>query len=154
MDRGPRTRVSEAFGTYVRNQRLLAQLSLRQAAALARISNPYLSQIEHGMALPSVTVIRALADALDVSADALLLRAAGVPADAVTGPATTEDAVRNDPRLDDAQKRALLTVLTAFVGTSSGATPDLAPPADITLRVRRRRQSPSVPSKERGSEHA
>ena len=107
----------EAFGAYVRSQRQLAELSLRQAAELARISNPYLSQIEHGLALPSVTVINALAGALQVSADTLLLLAAGVPAGAANSrSAATEDAIRHDARLDAMQKRALLAVLTAFVG--------------------------------------
>jgi transcriptional regulator with XRE-family HTH domain len=73
--------VYETFGAYVRNQRKLARLTLRQAAGMARISNPYLSQIEHGLALPSVTVLRALADALEVSTASLLLRAAGVVSD-------------------------------------------------------------------------
>ena len=113
-----------AFGDYVRSQRTLAQLSLRQAAELARISNPYLSQIEHGLALPSITVLNALADALHVSADTLLLRAAGVPTgDATTSSASTEDAIRHDPRLDDAQKHALLAVLSAFVGPSPRSEP-------------------------------
>jgi len=82
VDARPRAQLYEAFGAYVRSQRQLAQLTLRQAAELARISNPYLSQIEHGLTLPSVTVISALADALEVSADTLLLGAtvrAGAP---------------------------------------------------------------------------
>ena len=68
----------DAFGAYVRSQRELAQLTLRQAAELARISNPYLSQIEHGLALPSIAVLSALAEALSVSAETMLLRAAGI----------------------------------------------------------------------------
>jgi transcriptional regulator with XRE-family HTH domain len=59
----------DAFGAYVRSQRQLAQLTLRQAAELARISNPYLSQIEHGLALPSIAVLSALAEALSGSAE-------------------------------------------------------------------------------------
>lgn len=117
VEQRPGGQMYEAFGAYVRSQRQLAQLSLRQAAALARISNPYLSQIEHGLALPSVTVISALADALQVSTDTLLLRAAGVGAgDTTQRSPATEDAIRHDPRLDDEQKRALLAVYTCFVG--------------------------------------
>ena len=108
MDQPSRGHMYEAFGAYVRSQRQLAQLTLRQAAELARISNPYLSQIEHGMALPSVTVISAMADALQVSADALLLRAAGLATGHATQPsAATEDAIRHDARLTDPQKHAL-----------------------------------------------
>jgi transcriptional regulator with XRE-family HTH domain len=118
-----------AFGDYVRSQRQLAQLSLRQAAALARISNPYLSQIEHGLALPSVTVLRALAEALQVSADTLLLRAAGMhAADGPARTASTEDAIRHDPRLDDGQKRALLAVLTSYVDPAPSPAPRRRPP--------------------------
>jgi transcriptional regulator with XRE-family HTH domain len=115
---GSRAKTYEAFGTYVRSQRELAQLSLRQAAELARISNPYLSQIEHGLTLPSVAVLSALAEALQVSADALLVRAAGA-ANGTTerAPAATEDSIRHDHRLDDAQKRALLGVLATYVGS-------------------------------------
>jgi transcriptional regulator with XRE-family HTH domain len=104
-----------ALGAFVRSQRELARLTLRQAAELARISNPYLSQIEHGMALPSVTVLTDLANALSVSTEMLLLRAAGVepvPNDAAAP--RTEDAIRHDPRLTDTQRKALLGVLRAF----------------------------------------
>src|SRR5476649_1178501 len=113
VDQHPRAQLYESFGAYVRSQRQLAQLTLRQAAELARISNPYLSQIEHGLALPSITVLSALAEALQVSADALLLRAAGLSAgDDTEHTVATESAIRHDPRLDDAQKHALLAVLT------------------------------------------
>lgn len=142
----------EALGDYVRSQRKLAQLTLRQAAELARISNPYLSQIEHGLALPSVTVLSALADALQISADTLLLRAAGVPKEEATGsPAATEDAIRHDPRLDDAQKRALLAVLTAFIGpaprTRSGTVGN--DPGAATTRAPRRRGPSTAPQQGR-----
>jgi transcriptional regulator with XRE-family HTH domain len=114
----------DAFGAYVRSQRQLAQLTLRQAAELASISNPYLSQIEHGLARPSIAVISALASALSVSAETMLLRAAGLacPITAERSP-DTEAAIRQDPRLDDDQRHALLAVLASFVGTSSGAVP-------------------------------
>ena len=113
--------VCDAFGAYVRSQRQLAHLTLRQAAELASISNPYLSQIEHGLALPSITVITSLAEALSVSAETLLFLAAGVGSpSSVDRPSETEVAIRQDSRLDDGQKRALLAVLASFVGTSSG----------------------------------
>ena len=114
----------DAFGAYVRSQRQLAQLTLRQAAELARISNPYLSQIEHGLALPSIAVLSALADALSVSAETMLLRAAGIAPPKTAGRASqTEDSIRQDPRLDDSQKHALLAVLASFVGSSPGVVP-------------------------------
>jgi transcriptional regulator with XRE-family HTH domain len=161
VHRKPRERTYEAFGAYVRNQRQLARLSLRQAAALARISNPYLSQIEHGLALPSVTVIRGLADALHVSAETLLHLATGISgADsedgtgATTGQPATEQAILADPRLDDAQRHALLAVLATFLGTSSVPGPDGAEPEDDTpaptaINAPRRRQQPRTSPKER-----
>jgi transcriptional regulator with XRE-family HTH domain len=149
VNRKPRDRSYEAFGAYVRNQREMARLSLRQAAALARISNPYLSQIEHGLALPSVTVIRALADALHVSADTLLLLAAGMAADQATQrSAVTEHAILHDPRLDEAQKHALLAVLNSFVGPSSAGSDtahEEVGAAPIPLRAPRRRRKPKAP---------
>jgi transcriptional regulator with XRE-family HTH domain len=116
------------FGAYVRSQRQLAKLTLRQAAELASISNPYLSQIEHGLTLPSIAVIGALAEALSVSVETLLLQAAGVTsAEAAARASHTEDAIRQDPRLDDLQKQALLAVLASFVGSSPGAVPGAVP---------------------------
>jgi transcriptional regulator with XRE-family HTH domain len=136
----------EAFGDYVRSQRKLAQLSLRQAAELARISNPYLSQIEHGLALPSVTVLSALAEALQVSADALLLRAAGVATGDTTA-TSTEAAIRHDQRLDDVQKKALLAVLTAFVGTRPARPARVAEGATAAApSAPRRRRPPTAPT--------
>lgn len=162
MHRKPRERTYEAFGAYVRNQRQLARLSLRQAAALARISNPYLSQIEHGLALPSVTVIRGLADALHVSAETLLHLATGISgadqddgsAGTTTGQPATEQAILQDPRLDDAQRHALLAVLATFLGTSTAAEPDDAAteddtPAPTAINAPRRRQQPRTSPKER-----
>lgn len=112
----------DAFGAYVRSQRKLAQLTLRQTAELASISNPYLSQIEHGLALPSIAVLSALADALSVSAETMLLRAAGISTlNSAERSSQTEDSIRQDPRLDTSQKLALLAVLASFVGSSPGA---------------------------------
>src|ERR1700749_1803572 len=98
----------ERFGTYIRNQRQRAQLTLRQLADLASISNPYLSQIERGLHQPSVAVIRSIADALNLSADVLLAQVAGLDDTEVpAAPITTESAIRADPRLSGAQKSAL-----------------------------------------------
>lgn len=106
----------ETFGRYVRSQRQLAQLSLRQLADLARVSNPYLSQIERGLHQPSVAVITALAQALDLSAEQLLAQAAGLRGGGSerAGPGT-EVAIRRDPRLNEAQKAALLAVYRSMV---------------------------------------
>ena len=126
--------VCDVFGAYVRSQRQLAHLTLRQAAALASISNPYLSQIERGLALPSIAVITSLADALSVSAETLLYLAAGLSS-ATPAHQTphTEDAIRQDSRLDEGQKRALLAVLASFVGA-----PSVAPDKPVRARTRKK----------------
>jgi transcriptional regulator with XRE-family HTH domain len=115
----------DAFGTYLRNQRHLAQLSLRQLADLTKVSNPYLSQIERGLHRPSIAIIKSLAEALNLSTSDLLAYAADIASDdqATT---TTEGAIRNDPLLNDVQKSALLAVYRSMVDvdvTSNGAPP-------------------------------
>ena len=111
-----------AFGAFLRSQRQLSNLSLRQVAALADISNPYLSQIERGLHHPSVNVIRSLAHALGLSVETLLAHAAGIDADEPSGSATaTENAIRTDPTLNDVQKTALLSVYRSMVSDSSAA---------------------------------
>jgi transcriptional regulator with XRE-family HTH domain len=109
-----------AFGEYLRTQRQIAQLSLRQLASLSRVSDAYLSQIERGLHLPSVGIIRSLAESLQISTEALLAQAAGVNDEQPAG-ARTEDAIRADPKLDPSQKSALLAVYRSMVG-SSGPT--------------------------------
>src|ERR1700757_1240811 len=105
----------------------MARLTLRQLADLASISNPYLSQIERGLHQPSVTVIRSIAGALNLSADVLLAQVAGLDDTDAPGPSlTTESAIRADPRLTSAQKAALLSVYRSMIGMadepeSSGA---------------------------------
>ena len=98
-----------SFGDYLRAQRQLAHLSLRQLADLTKVSNPYLSQLERGLHQPSVGVLKSLAQALNVSFDILLAQVTG-SSDAGdkggNGAMSTEAAIRNDPRLSDSQKAA------------------------------------------------
>jgi transcriptional regulator with XRE-family HTH domain len=106
-----------AIGSYIREQREQAKISLRQLAQAAGVSNPYLSQIERGLHEPSVRVLKAIATALNLSAETLLAQAglldeSDLRPDAVP---TVEDAVRADPRLNDDQRRALLSVYRSFL---------------------------------------
>jgi transcriptional regulator with XRE-family HTH domain len=112
----------KALGSFIRSQRKLANLSLRQLAELTSLSNPYLSQIERGLHQPSVRVLRLLADALNVSAETLLAeaglleQAAGQAlGDAGEGPGSVEWVIRADTRLDDEQKAALLAVYRSML---------------------------------------
>ena len=106
----------EAFGAFVRSQRKLANLTLRQLAEMTSLSNPYLSELERGMHQPSVRVLKQLSDALNLSAEMLLAQAGlidpdrGSAADARGGEPGVEHAIRTDTTLDDAQKAALLAV--------------------------------------------
>ena len=116
MAQDPWQRQVEAFGEYVRAQRKLAKLSLRELAARAEISNAYLSQIERGLHAPSVRVLRSLADAFEVSAETILEQAGLLDdeRDDEKIRAETEAAIRADPRLTAAQKEALLAVYRGF----------------------------------------
>lgn len=108
----------EALGSFIRAQRQLAQLSLRDLADRAHVSNPYLSQIERGLHEPSVKVLKGIADALNVSAETLL-RQAGIvsedDADGKTNSHTTENAIKADPLLTAEQKEAMLSVYRNFL---------------------------------------
>jgi transcriptional regulator with XRE-family HTH domain len=120
----------EALGAFIRTQRKMANLSLRQLAELTSLSNPYLSQVERGLHQPSVRVLKAISDALNLSAETLLAQAGLI--DAVTGQgadagpdagaagrqARTEDVIRADERLSDDQKAALIAVYHSMVGQS------------------------------------
>jgi len=106
----------ETLGRIIREQRTLAEMSLRELAARTDVSNPYLSQIERGLHEPSVRVLRAIAKALNMSAEALMAQAGMIdaPGDGEPPP-TVLDAVRNDPRLTDEQRAALLAVYRSYV---------------------------------------
>jgi len=109
-----------ALGSFIRAQRQLANLSLRQMADLAHVSNPYLSQLERGLHEPSVRVLQSIARALNVSAETLLAHA-GIDDDSpdVTELPDTESAIRADDRLADDQKQALLTVYRSYVQSNA-----------------------------------
>jgi transcriptional regulator with XRE-family HTH domain len=106
---------TSAFGTYLRTQRQLARLSLRQLARLTRISDPYLSQIERGLHQPSVAVIRSIAEALQLSAEEVLAHAAGITGTGRPAGDGVEAAIRADERLSTSQKSALITVYRSMV---------------------------------------
>lgn len=106
----------ESLGTFIRDRRKAAEYSLRDLAEKANVSNPYLSQIERGLHTPSVRVLKAIATALNVSAESLLVQAGlleGDP-DKTAGP-SVEDAVRADSLLTDDQKAAILAVYRSYV---------------------------------------
>ena len=105
-----------ALGSFIRTQRKLADLSLRELAEMTEVSNPYLSQLERGLHQPSVRVLKSIANALNVSAETLLVQA-GLLEDGEEGAAarsSVESAIRTDPILSDDQKEALINVYRAM----------------------------------------
>jgi transcriptional regulator with XRE-family HTH domain len=121
----------EALGAFIRTQRKMANLSLRQLAELTSLSNPYLSQVERGLHQPSVRVLKAISDALNLSAETLLAQAGLFDAAAredtdeegrgqgeASQNVQTEDAIRADARLSDDQKAALIAVYRSMFGGS------------------------------------
>ena len=102
-----------AFGDFLRTQRQLAKLSLRQLAEMTAVSNPYLSQLERGQHLPSLRIVSKLAAALDVPLDTLLAEA-GLRESAVQA-SGVEEAIRLDGRLSRAQKDALIATYRSML---------------------------------------
>ena len=105
-----------SLGEIIRRQRELSELSMRQFASMAGISNPYLSQIERGLREPSEKVIEAIAETLHTSADALYAQA-GLD-DVDPEDTTVVDAIEADPRLTAAQRRALVTTYVGFLAAN------------------------------------
>lgn len=107
------------LGGFIRTQRQLANLSLRQLSALTKVSNPYLSQIERGLHEPSVRVLKSIAGALNVSSETLFEQAGLISDTEKSGTEATECAIRADRRLNEAQCRAMLSVYRSYVGDKS-----------------------------------
>jgi len=117
VDEGVREQL-QALGEFIRTQRKQAQMSLRDLADRSNVSNPYLSQIERGLHEPSVRVLKAISDALNVSIETLLVRAGMASAsdvDGATAPLDTEAAILADPALTDEQRSTLLAVYHSYV---------------------------------------
>ena len=106
----------QTLGALLRAQRLANELSLRELSARTGVSNAYLSGIERGLHEPSLSVLRAIASALDIPLGPMLVRA-GVLDDGEQSdrPRDTETAIERDPALSEAQRFALLSVYRSFV---------------------------------------
>ena len=106
--------MTSPLGEFIRRQRELQELSMRQLADLSGISNPYLSQIERGLREPSEKVVEAIAENLQLSADALYEHGREAE-DAEEDDEPVVAAIRADPRLTARERQALLEVYDAFV---------------------------------------
>jgi transcriptional regulator with XRE-family HTH domain len=108
------------IGSFIKAQREAAQVSVRQLAEKAGVSNPYLSQIERGLRKPSADVLKQLAKALRVSAEVLYVQAGILePSEA----SEVCDAIVTDTAITEGQKQVLLDIYTSFVQQNEEACP-------------------------------
>ena len=121
---GTWTTQTQYLGAFIRNRRKLARLTLRQLAQMTSLSNAYLSQLERGLHLPSVRVLKLLSEALNVSVETLLAQAGLLdPAPSADGAAAAdeppaspvESAINADERLPGEQKAALIAVYRSML---------------------------------------
>ncbi|MFJ2094544.1 helix-turn-helix domain-containing protein [Streptomyces sp. NPDC087901] len=120
------------LGEYLREQRRTAQLSLRQLADAAGVSNPYLSQIERGLRKPSAEVLQQVAKALRISAETLYVRA-GILDERERDELETRAVILADPSINERQKSVLLQIYASFRkenGFEDGPVNDSADSAD------------------------
>lgn len=112
-----------SLGDYLKEQRVNSQLSLRQLAEQAGVSNPYLSQIERGLRKPSAEVLQQIAKALRISAEQLYIRAGLISADDRQDgdSVTVEFAILHDAGLTERQKQSLLDVYSSFLALNEDA---------------------------------
>ncbi len=108
----PAMKVREV-GSFIREQRQSAEISLRNLAKQAGVSNPYLSQIERGLRRPSADILQGIAKALRISAETLY-RQAGILDEREPEEIDVRAAIVADPSLTGKQKEALVQVYTTF----------------------------------------
>jgi transcriptional regulator with XRE-family HTH domain len=108
---------AQDIGSFIRSQREAAQVSVRQLAEKAGVSNPYLSQIERGLRKPSADVLNQIAKALRMSAEVLYVRA-GILEPSETG--AVQDAIVADIAITERQKQVLLEIYTTFCQQNEG----------------------------------
>ena len=100
------------LGEYIREQRSSANVSLRQLAKLAGVSNPYLSQIERGLRRPSAEILQQIAKGLRISAEALYVQAGILEERFVDSDVPV--AVLSDPQITERQKQVLIEIYESF----------------------------------------
>jgi transcriptional regulator with XRE-family HTH domain len=117
-----------SIGTYIREQREQARISLRQLAQNAGISNPYLSQVERGLRRPSADILQQIAKGLRISAEALYVQA-GFLEDRPSG-SMVRESILTDPELTQRQQQMLIEIYESF--RKETALADAAEPAEVT----------------------
>ena len=109
---------AQDIGSFIRTQREAAQVSVRQLAEKAGVSNPYLSQIERGLRKPSADVLQQIAKALRVSAEVLYVRAGILEP---SEKSEVRDAIITDTAITERQKQVLLDIYTSFCQQNEAA---------------------------------
>src|SRR5437762_7724110 len=112
---GPDEQMLAAFGEFVRAQRQLAQVSQRNLAKMSGVSDSYLSQIERGNYRPSPQVVKALAQAFGLEPRQLYTMLGFIDEETDPSQRTVEQAIQLDPKLEPAQKDALIRVYRSFL---------------------------------------
>jgi transcriptional regulator with XRE-family HTH domain len=107
------TAVGSQVGNYIREQRSAAQVSLRELARTAGVSNPYLSQVERGLRKPSAEILASIARGLKISAESLYEQAGIL--DRRSGNPDTVAAIRSDAQLSERHKAVLLELYETYV---------------------------------------
>lgn len=108
-----------ALGEFIKSQRRIADLSQRELARLADLSDAYLSQLERGLHEPSVRVLNGLAQALNVPSERLLAYLGRH--DATPSAPDTESVIATDERLSETQKQSLIDLYRAFIAANDVA---------------------------------
>ena len=118
-----------SIGEYIKEQREQAKISLRQLAAAAGVSNPYLSQIERGLRRPSAEILQQIAKGLRISAEALYVQA-GILEDREpdTG---VRAAVLAEPVLTERQKQVLLEIYDSFRQEAAAQAAEVGEDAEV-----------------------
>jgi transcriptional regulator with XRE-family HTH domain len=114
-----------AIGDFIREQRELAQVSMRQLAKLAGVSNPYLSQIERGLRKPSADILQQIANGLRISAEQLYIRAGIL--ETRHGDPDVVAAILGDTGLSERQKQVIVEIYEAFRRENAASAADPEP---------------------------
>jgi transcriptional regulator with XRE-family HTH domain len=117
------THAASDIGGFIRTQREAAQVSVRQLAEKAGVSNPYLSQIERGLRKPSAEVLNQIAKALRVSAEVLYIQA-GILEPGETN--AVRDAIVTDLAITERQKQVLLDIYASFLQQNEAVQKEIA----------------------------
>jgi len=106
------------IGSFIRDLRENAQVSVRQLAERSGVSNPYLSQVERGLRKPSADVLNQIAKALRISAEVLYVRAGILEP---SGKSQVRDAIITDAAITERQKQVLLDIYASFTQQNESA---------------------------------